>query len=111
MQLVGGGYVSGKAALVERESVVSYLSAMDEPVKQAVSRQKRILAVLDEKNQPQVVLAPRPPVTGSLPRGVVRTAPGTLQIQYGSATDLLSLIVDIATTAANDFDEFRRSVE
>jgi hypothetical protein len=111
MQQVGGGYVSGKTALVERDSVVAYLSAMDEPVRRALTRQKRIVAALDRKQQPQIAAAPQPAPAGSLPQGVVRTAPGTVQIHYESATDLLSRIVDLASSAANDFDEFRRSVE
>lgn len=114
-----GGYQSGKTFLVERDVLIDRLVALTETgsVTRATERRQRILDSIRfarREDQARKVSVPAPAdVTppSSLPRGVERVGSGCIQIRYSSATELLSRIVDLATSAAGDFENFQRQVE
>lgn len=113
-----GGYQSGRTFLVERDVLIGRLVALTETgsVTRATERRQRILdsirvARREEQARRVSLPAPSPATASSLPRGVERVASGCIQIRYSSATELLSRIVDLATSAAGDFESFQRQVE
>lgn len=113
-----GGYQSGKTFLVERDVLIDRLVALAETgsVTRATERRQRILDSIRfarREDQARKVAVPAPSAVNasSLPRGVDRVGPGCIQIRYSSATELLSRIVDLATSAAGDFESFQRQVE
>jgi hypothetical protein len=113
-----GGYQSGKTFLMERTALIDALAAMTESgsVTRATERRQRILdSIRSARREDQArkvsVAAPVTVDSASLPRGVERVGSGCIQIRYSSATELLSRIVDLATSAAGDFESFQRQVE
>lgn len=113
-----GGYQSGKTFLVERDALIDRLVSLSQTgsVARATERRQRILETIqsvrrdDKARRVSVPVASAVPAD-SLPRGVERVGSGCIQIRYSSATELLSRIVDLATSAAGDFETFQRQVE
>ncbi len=120
MELMGG-YQAGRTYLVDRGTLVSYLDSLNGAgtVTRATGRRQRILATLEaaaqERKSRQIVIQTKTSddsgPSSSLPQGVQRVGLDRIQIQYSSATELLSRIVDLASAAASDFEAFQRQVE
>lgn len=115
-----GGYQIGKTYLVDRASLLRYLEQLTRTgvVNEVLARKRRIREALDEsanfvaaqRTRIQIDTAARAR-PANLPAGIELIAPGTLQITYGGATDLLARIAELASAAANDFPRFQKMVE
>jgi len=107
------GYQIGKTFLAGRESVISFLESVNRSGAPEVSRGRRVrvgVAINEAANHLAAtqtrVSAPRNSGLALHP-AIEITAPGKLQISYGSAADLLTHLVELATFAANDFTRFQ----
>jgi hypothetical protein len=115
------GYQLGKTFLVDRETLIAYLAALETSgqAPQARARKQRVALALQEvanhaaAQRVQVrttpdVLRRRP---ADLPAAIELLAPGKLQISYHGAEDLLANLVELAAAATNDFHTFRKLYE
>lgn len=115
-----GGYQIGKTYLVDRTSLLCFLEQLTRTgvVSDAVERKRRVRDALNESAN--LVAAQRTRIQidtaarvrpANLPAGMELIAPGTLQISYSGAMDLLAQIAELASAAANDFPRFQKMVE
>lgn len=111
-----GGWQVGKTFVVDRDSLVRFLSGIQHSpgARHAQQRKQRILGLLRQR----VVVASPGAVSeksGSGQRlsweGISLAGPGRLMIEYANAADLLAKIAALATAAASDYPLFRESVE
>jgi hypothetical protein len=115
------GYQVGKTFIIDRESLIDYLQAFEESgaAPQARARKRRVALAINEvanyaeAQRVQVRTTPDSlrRKTADLPAAFQLVAPGTLQISYNTAEDLLARLVELAAAAANDFQSFRDRYE
>ena len=114
-----GGYQIGKTYLVDRASLLRYLEELTRTgvATDALERKRRVGEALNESanfvaaRRTRIRMDTAARTRANLPAGIELIAPGTLQITYGGATDLLAQIAELASSAANDFPRFQKIVE
>ena len=116
-----GGYQSGKTFLIRREELARRLAELaktrtaqlarerKERMVEAMANAQRDFAMrLTEIELASDVEARQPQ---QLPATLHLTRPGTLEIRFSDAEDLLARVVELASAASNDFPAFRKIVE
>jgi hypothetical protein len=116
-----GGYQSGKTFLIRRDELARQLTELAKTRTAQLARQRKERMVEAMANA-QRDLAVRlteietAPDVGSrqpqqLPASIRLAGPGTLEIRFSDAEDLLAQVVELASAAGNDFPAFRKIVE
>ena len=116
-----GGYQVGKTFLLDRMSLVEFLEGRQQAgdVRLVRQRKQRIASAIESaatemtarRIEIRTSTAASPHQSAELPQAIQRIAPGKLQISYGSAEDLLSRIVELASAASRDFPGFQKMFE
>jgi hypothetical protein len=116
-----GGYQVGKTFLAGRETLLGFVSGVEQSgaVEVASLRRRRLSAALNEAANHTAARMTRiaaPPDKLAADRcglspAIELVAPGTLIIRYQGATDLLARIAELAAAATSDFPRFRKLVE
>jgi hypothetical protein len=116
-----GGYQSGKTFLIRRDELVRRLAELaktrtaqlarerKERMVEAMANAQRDLAVRLTEIQTAPDVETRHPQ--QIPATIRLAGPGTLEIQFSNAEDLLAQVVELASAASNDFPAFRKIVE
>ncbi len=112
------GFQVGKTFLLDREALIGWLERLESTgaVGKALQRKRRVLAAVNEAARhaeaARTEIRPVPRTRAAeLPAAIEIIAPGKLQISYKDAEDLLAQVVELASSAANDFPLFRRLFE
>ena len=115
------GYQVGKTFVVDRQALVEFLEGVETSgaAPEARARKQRVAAVLSEVANHAAAQRVRVSTDAdvlrrhpsNLPSAIELVAPGTLQISYRGAEDLLAKIVELAAAATNDFPAFRNLYE
>lgn len=108
------GYEVGRTFLVDRQSVIEFLEQIEDSgaTRQADARKRRVLAAINEvadqaaARRVRIAVAPAKETAS-----IVLSAPGKLEITFGSAEELLTHIASIAGAATRDFSAFRKRYE
>ena len=114
------GFQTSQALLVDRLELLRQLEPLEAGTEYVLERGRRerlteSLEKLRRHHQATAVALPVPPdvagrKVGELPQGICLEA-GSLRVNFVRAEDLLAALYELAQTAANDFDSFRRTVE
>jgi hypothetical protein len=107
-------YRVGKALLVRRHSVVTFLEAKraGKPYKAEALRQRNLREALDEARREQKArsvrfkIAPEPPRSMAGLPDQVHLAPGELRVTFATTEELLQLLYDLSRAIAHDFPTF-----
>jgi len=112
------GYQVGKTFIVERAALVQFVEGLEESgvPREALTRKQRIANALNEVANyaaaQKVEIRPNHGAlsrrAAELPPSIELVAPGKMLISYSGAEDLLAHLVELASSAANDFPAFRR---
>lgn len=115
------GYQIGKTFLVERQSLIAFLDSIENSglAAQARKRKQRVLNALNqvahraaaERIQIRTGATETGHQTPNQPTAIEIIEPGKLQITYSGAEDLLARLVELASSATNDFPAFRTRYE
>jgi hypothetical protein len=114
-----GGYQSGKTFLVGREDLIHALKAVqtDEMFAYEAQRRQRLVDDLEttrrelRSRQVKLPAAPEPTRGTSLPSGMRLVRPGVLEVEFGSAEDLLGRLYELVRIAGEDFEELQRLLQ
>ena len=100
--------------MIERPRLIDRLNkvANGEPAQFEANRQKRLVRVIVEARKVvrarETVLHPKP--TRGFPQAV-KVFPGKLEIEYSDAVGLLTTLMELGQSAAEDLDWFKEQVE
>ena len=114
-----GGYQAERTFLVDRLQLIARLEALQagEEFERESRRRVRLEDALERFRRHTAaarVTIPIAPGTldlrlSTLPPGI-ELGPGTLRLEFNSATELLQKLFELAQTAANDFERFEAAV-
>ena len=118
-----GGYQAGKTFLIGREDLIAALESLqaDETFEQELRRRQRVSEDLERTRENlkakrvklPVSAAADPGRASSLPSGMRVVRPGVLEVEFGSAEDLLGRLFELVRIAGDDlaiFEEVLRAV-
>lgn len=110
-----GGYQAGRTFLIGREELIHALEAIqtNETFDHELRRRRRVSEDLDRTHQDlkarQVKLpvsVASPTCSSSLPSGIRVVRPGALEVEFGSAEDLLGRLFELVQMAGKDLSTF-----
>jgi hypothetical protein len=112
-------YLVGKAFLVRRHNVITFLEARrkEKPYKAEALRQRNLREALDEARREQKARSVRFKIAPEAPRTMaglpdqVRLAPGELRVTFATTEELLQLLYDLSRAIAHDFPTFQSLAE
>ena len=114
------GFQTGQAFLVDRLDLLRQLEPLEASAEYAMEqrRHQRLgesLETLQRHRRAASVAIPVHPgamdrIVDHLPEGI-RLEPGSLQVKFASAEDLLAKLFELSRAAANDYDGFRGAAE
>ena len=118
---VANGYQVGKTFIVDRQALIGYLEGLEKSgvASAARARKQRVAVALRQVSNytaaQKVEIRTEPDALRRQPAelggAIRRIGPGTLQIVYKNAEDLLAHVVELAAAATNDFPAFRKQYE
>jgi hypothetical protein len=118
---VFGGYQSGKTFLIRRDELARHLSELAKTPTAQLARQRKarmVEAMASAQRDLATRLTEIPTLPGvetrhpqQIPATIRLAGPGTLEIQFSDAEDLLAQVVELVSAASNDFPAFRKVVE
>lgn len=114
-----GGYQSGKTFLISRVELIRALEALqtDGAFAYESRRRQRLVEDLESvrrdlrSRQVKLPVVPEPAASASLPSGMRISRPGVLEVEFGSAEDLLGRLYELVRLAGEDLKEFEEVVQ
>jgi hypothetical protein len=116
-----GGYQTGKTFLIGREDLIAALESLqaDESFGQELRRRRRVSEDLARTREdlkarqvklPVSAAAADPAHGSSLPSGMRVVRPGVIEVEFGSAEDLLGRLYALVQLAGRDLESFAHSL-